>query len=283
MYSTVTVETLQGGYPLDPNGSGQAATVSKTTAFSGQKNGRIMIADVGKSTDISSTLMYNRNDMKGGEVILSSGIDPSLPAEIQAAALEAMHNHKFKIKAHTIVISHGNHDSKHLTPEQELKCLEAFLKELKAEGVNLNAAPWVISRHGNTDNIHYHMAIMNTCYDRSRFNSWYLGARATRAAARASLSIGLECPPKAAVRARKTKAPEEVKPNESDKLTTETKEVSKNFYNRRAAIAAARKRKEDEAKKQQTQTKQGESKNLQNRNISYPRGEEEVRRKGFGR
>ncbi|MBQ8443272.1 MAG: hypothetical protein IJX29_07935, partial [Bacteroides sp.] len=62
-----------------------------------------MIADVGRSTNISSTLMYNRNDMKGGEVILSSGIDPALPATIQAAALEAMHNPRFRIKAHTIV------------------------------------------------------------------------------------------------------------------------------------------------------------------------------------
>ena len=240
-----------------------------------------MVADVGRSTNISSTLMYNRNDMKGGEVVLSSGIDPTLPAAIQAAALEAMHNPKFKIKAHTIVISHGDHDSKILTPEQEQKCLKAFLKELEAEGINLDAAPWVIARHGNTDNIHYHMAIMNTCYDRSRFKSEFLGAKATRAAARASLAIGLECPPKAAIRARETQAPKVVETAEIP--VKEIKETTKKFFNRRAAIEAARKRKQDEAKEQQTQKKQGQSKGLQNRNISHSRGEEDPPRKGFKR
>lgn len=240
-----------------------------------------MIADVGRSTSISATLMYNRNDLKGGEVVFSSGIDPSLPADIQARALEAMHNPRFRIKAHTIVISHGDHDSKILTPAQEKKCLKAFLKELEAEGINLDAAPWVIARHGNTDNIHYHMAIMNTCYDRSRFPSEYLGAKATRAAARASLSIGLECPPKAAIRARKTKAPKEVKPQEL--LPKETKETTKKYYNRRAAIDAARKRKEDEAKKLEAEKKQGKSESLQNRHKRDTRGENNTPRKGFKR
>lgn len=238
-----------------------------------------MIADVGRSTNISATLMYNRNDMKGGEVILSSGIDPALPATVQAAALEAMHNPKFRIKAHTIVISHGNHDSKILTPEQELKCLKAFLKELEAEGINLDAAPWVIARHGNTDNIHYHMAIMNTCYDRSRFPSEFLGAKATRAAARASLAIGLECPPKAAIRARKTKAPKEVKAKEL--LPKETKEITKKFY-RKARIEKAKKIKENEAKKLEAEKKQGQPKSLPNRNIRHSRGEDETPRKGRG-
>ena len=236
-----------------------------------------MIADVGRSTNIASTLMYNRNDLKGGEVVLSSGIDPTLPAAIQATALEAMHNPKFRIKAHTIVISHGNRDSKILTPEQELKCLKAFLKELEAEGVNLDAAPWVIARHGNTDNIHYHMAIMNTCYDRSRFRAEFLGAKATRAASRASLSIGLECPTKGAIRAQETKAPKVVEPKKAV-LPEETKEKSKKFYNRKAAI-----KRKNEAKEQQAQKKQNQSKVLPNRNIGDTGREDDNPRKSFKR
>lgn len=266
---------------MTPTAAAKTATVSKTAIFLGQEKRLKMIADVGRSTNISATLMYNRNDMKGGEVILSSGIDPALPATIQAAALEAMHNPKFRIKAHTIVISHGDRDSKILTPAQERKCLQAFLKELEAEGINLDAAPWVIARHGNTDNTHYHMAIMNTCYDRSRFPSEFLGAKATRAAARASLAIGLECPPKAAIRARKTKAPKEVKAKEL--LPKETKETTKKYFNRRAAIEAARKRKEDEAKKLEAEKKQGQSKSVPNRNIRHSRREEDPPRKGFKR
>ena len=158
---------------------------------------------------------------------------------------------------------------------------DMLLKELEAEGINLDAAPWVIARHGNTDNIHYHMAIMNTCYDRSRFPSEYLGAKATRAAARASLSIGLECPPKAAIRARTTKAPKEVKTQEL--LPKETKETTKKYYNRRAAIEAARKRKEDEAKKLQAEKKQGKSESLPNRHKRDTRGENNTPRKGFKR
>lgn len=278
---TVTVSksnTLQGGCPLDPNGSGQDR--HRNPPFLILKTA-YMIADVGKSTNIAATLVYSRNEKKGGEVILSSGIDPSLPAIIQAAALEAVHNPRFKIKAHTIVISHGDRDSKILTPEQEKKCLVAFLKELEAEGINLDAAPWLISRHGNTDNIHYHMTIMNTCYDGSRFPSEFLGAKATRAAARASLSIGLECPPKAAIRARKTKAPKEIMPKEL--LPKESKEKAKKYFNRRAAIEAAKKRKEYENEQFKTQKKQGESKKLPNRNQRDKGGEEKAGRTGWRR
>ena len=240
-----------------------------------------MIADVGTSMSISATLMYNRNKEKGGEVILSSGIDPALPVAVQAAALEAVHNPKFRIKAHTIIISHGDSDSKILTPEQEMKCLKAFLKELEAEGINLDAAPWLVARHNNTDNIHYHMVIMNTCYDGSRFPSEFLGAKATRAAARASLSIGLECPAKAAIRARKIKPPKKVKKQEL--LPKETKEITKKYFNRRAAIEAAKKRKENETKKFQAEKEQKQPKNLQNSNFRHSRGEEISSGKGFKR
>lgn len=243
-----------------------------------------MIANVSSSKNIVSTLEYDENKLKGGEVILSSGIDPELPASIQAKALEAMHNPKFKVKAHTIVISHGDKDSKLLTPELEKKYLKAFLKELEAEGIDLDSSPWVIARHGNTDNVHYHMAIMNTCYDRSRFKSDFLGAKATRAAAAVSLYYGLEGAPRAVERLEKTQS-KRGKVKQKELLTEDAKGIAKHFYNRRAAIAAAKAKKEalkhEEAVKEQTNKEQKQSTLQTNRHQRDRAGDEDSTRKGW--
>ena len=60
-------------------------------------------------------------------------------------------------------------------------------------------------------------------------------------------------------------------------------EKSKKFYDRRAAIEAARKRKQDETQKQQTQAKQNQSKVVQNRNIGDTGREDDNPRKSFKR
>ncbi|MGL4907813.1 MAG: relaxase/mobilization nuclease domain-containing protein [Bacteroidales bacterium] len=245
-----------------------------------------MIATVSSSRSISSTLNYNENNMKGGEIIYSSGIDPSMNVDNQIRFLEAMSNPKFKVKAHTIVISHGDNDTKKITIQDEKKILKEFLLELEKRGVNLDAAPWVIARHNNTNNTHYHMAIMNTCYDGSKFNSAFLGKTATRAAAKVSLSLGLEAAPKAAnnIRRRKEKKPtnEKIKMDENTEST-----LHKVYINRQDAIEAARLRKEKEEyeKKLQAQEKQRKSTQQESVPKRNRRGTEPDKRKsrGFGR
>ena len=272
-----TLNHLLRGYPRDPK-------CRKSTFFWDNKNGvKSMIATVATSKNIASTLKYNENSLKGGEVVFSHGIDPAMPVELQARMLEAMHNQRFKIKAHTIVISHGDRDSRELTPAQEKKLLLEFLNELEKRGTDLNSAPWVIARHGNTDNIHYHMAIMNTTMDGKRFQDKFLGKNVTRAAAAISMKYGLEQAPRAA-RAEKAaaeKRPQE--PKQKPPLTEEAVQITKKVYNRRAAVAAAKKRKEDETRKQQTQAKPDRQTKLPTRHFRNTGGEEPHQRTGFRR
>lgn len=241
-----------------------------------------MIATVGTSKNIASTLKYNENSLKGGEVVFSHGIDPNMPVDMQARLLEAMHNQRYQIKAHTIVISHGDRDSRELTPEQEKKFLLEFLNELEKRGTDLNSAPWVIARHGNTDNIHYHMAVMNTTMDGKRFQDKFLGKNATRAAAAVSMKYGLENAPRAA-KAEKAAADRRPKKEHRKPLTDDAVQTIKKVYNRRAAIEAARKRKQDEANKKQTQAKPDRQTNLSPRHQRHTGGEEPTQRTGFRR
>lgn len=205
-----------------------------------------MIAKVNSSKSISATLDYDCNAEKDGRILLSSGIDPSLPAGETAHLLELCHNPKFKVQALTIVLSHSREDSKKLTLDDEVRCLKAFMKDLQEhEGVNLDAAPWVAFRHDNTDCTHTHIAIMATCYDGSRFKDSFLGAKACRAAARVSMAIGLDAAPKAAARVEATK--DQVKQVEPTPLVDqETQKKTKKWFNRKAAIAAAKQRHEQE-------------------------------------
>lgn len=242
-----------------------------------------MIATVGTSKNIASTLKYNENSLKGGEVVFSHGIDPAMPVELQARMLEAMHNQRFKIKAHTIVISHGDRDSRELTPAQEKKLLLEFLNELEKRGTDLNSAPWVIARHGNTDNIHYHMAVMNTTFTGERFNDKFLGKNATRAAAAVSMKYGLEKAQRAAEAETEAAKNRPQEPKQKPPLSEETVQTVKKVFNRRAAIAAAKKRKEDEARQQQTQAKPDRQTKLPPRHQRDTGREEPNKRTGFRR
>lgn len=274
---TSTLNHLLRGYPRDP-------ILSKSRQNQDKINGvKSMIATVGTSKSIASTLKYNENSLKGGEVVFSHGIDPAMPVELQARMLEAMHNNRFKIKAHTIVISHGDRDSRELTPAQEKKLLLEFLNELEKRGTDLNSAPWVIARHGNTDNIHYHMAIMNTTMDGKRFQDKFLGKNATRAAAAVSMKYGLENAPRAAKAEKAAAAKRPQEPKQKPPLAEETVQTIKKVYNRRAAISAAKKKKEDETRKQQTQAKPDRQTKLPTRHFRNPGGEEPHQRTGFRR
>lgn len=240
-----------------------------------------MIAKVGKSTNITDTLNYNENKKKGGEIMFSHGIDPNMSCEMQAKVMETMHNQRYRIKAHTIVISHGDNDSKKLTPEQERKYLLDFLNELEKRGTDLNSSAWVVTRHGNTDNVHYHLAVMNTRLDGGRFNDKFLGKNATRAAAAVSMRWGLESAARAA-RAEAKAAARRPKDKPLEPLTDATKEITKNYYNRKAAIEAAKRRKEYE-ERLQAEEKQRKSEKMQARNIRDSRRETDTPRKGFKR
>ena len=244
-----------------------------------------MIAKVGTSTNIISTLEYNENALKGGEVIFSNGIDPKMPVNLQARLLESYHNPNFKVKAHTIIISHGDNDSKRLTPEQEKKYLRAFVDGMIERGFDLDNSRWVIARHGNTDNVHYHMAVMTTKEDGTRFKDYYLGKNASRVAAEVSKKFELE---HATWSAKKESTHREHYPRPPRKKRTlpisgEAKEKTKKFYNRKAAIKAAQIKNQDESKKTQTRQKPDGQTKLPPRHQRDTGREEPNLRKGFGR
>lgn len=243
-----------------------------------------MIAKVGTSTDIASTLEYNENELKGGEVVFSNGIDPNMPVSLQARLLESYHNPKYKVKAHTIIISHGDNDSKKLTPKQEKEYLRAFVDGMIERGFDLDNSRWVIARHGNTDNVHYHMAVMTTKEDGTRFKDYYLGKNASRVAAEVSKKFELE---HAAWSAKKEAKHREHHPRPPRKKRTlpisgEARDINKKFISRKAAIAAKKER-EHESQKTQTRQKPDGQKNLSTRHQRDTGGETTTQRKGFSR
>lgn len=244
-----------------------------------------MIAKVGTSTDIASTLEYNENALKGGEVVFSNGIDPNMPVSLQARLLESYHNPKYKVKAHTIIISHGDNDSKKLTPKQEKEYLRAFVDGMIERGFDLDNSRWVIARHGNTDNIHYHMAVMTTKEDGTRFKDYYLGKNASRVAAEVSKKFELEHA-EWSVTNETTHRKHHPRPPKKKRIlpiSGEARDINKKFINRKAAIEEARRKKQDESQKTQTRQKPDRQTNLSARHQRDTGGETTAQRKSFRR
>lgn len=162
-----------------------------------------MMATVSTSTDISQTLCYGQNPVKGGSIILCNLTDETATPEQQAKDWEALSNN-YKTKLHHIVISFSDDDTikiRGMPPAErasfERSIIIDFMDELQRRGNNVYDCPFIIAHHGNTDNEHFHIAILNTTKDGKHFADSHTKKNACRAAACISLKYGLEAPPKA--------------------------------------------------------------------------------------
>ena len=81
--------------------------------------------------------------------------------------------------------------------EFERNVIDAFMCELDQRGNNVFDCPFVVAHHENTDNEHFHIAILTTTVDGRRLHDSFIKKNAVRAAAKISEEYGLEAAPRA--------------------------------------------------------------------------------------
>lgn len=163
-----------------------------------------MIAKVRATSRITRAVMYGQDERKGGEVLLFRHIDMTATPEEQAADLIAMSKPSFKVKAYNFILSFDDEDTEKLRQmdaESRFKFLreviKAFIAEMEKRGTNITDCPFVVARHGNTDNEHFHMTVLTTTVDGKHINDSFIKKNAIRAAAKVSEDYGLKAAPKA--------------------------------------------------------------------------------------
>lgn len=161
-----------------------------------------MMATVIKSSDISHSLTYAQNKEKDGEILFANLTDLSATPEEHARDWEALSN-DYKTKIYNLVITFTPNETQALRSlpdngwDKVSTLIKEFLSELAERGNDVSECPFVVARHDNTDNEHYHICILTTDIKGNRFNDSFIYKNATRAAAKVAIANGLEGPPKA--------------------------------------------------------------------------------------
>ena len=164
-----------------------------------------MNARVGKSSDISHSLGYAQNRDKDGGILLANHTDIAASPEEQARDWMATAN-DYKNQCYTIVISFTPNETAILRSmpdngrDKIRTIIQDFLDELSERGNDVSEYPYIVARHDNTDNEHFHIVIRTTDINGKRFCDKFINKNANRAAACIAMKYGLEAPPKAVER-----------------------------------------------------------------------------------
>lgn len=210
-----------------------------------------MNAVVGNSSDISHSLCYAQNHGKDGSILLANFTDVSATPEEQARDWMATAN-DYKTQCYTVIISFTPEETAMLRSmpdngrDKVRTIISDFLDELSARGNDVSECPYIVARHDNTDNEHYHIVIRTTDISGKRFSDRFIYKNANRAAACIALKYGLEAPLKAAEREKahqeaegkrsKERAQRQHKPSENQSQIDER-------MRRKRAVEEANKRK----------------------------------------
>lgn len=164
-----------------------------------------MNARVGKSSDISNSLGYAQNREKDGGILFANFTDLSANPEEQARDWIATAN-DYKTQCYTIVISFTPKETAMLRSmpdngrDKVRTIIKDFLDELSVRGNDVSECPYIVARHNNTDNEHYHIVIRTTDVNGKRLCDKYINKNANRTAACIAMKYGLETARKAAER-----------------------------------------------------------------------------------
>ena len=210
-----------------------------------------MNARVGKSSDISHSLTYAQNREKDGKILFGNLIDLSATPEEQAQDWIATAN-DYKTQCYTIVISFTPNETSMLRSmpdngrDKVRTIIKDFLDELSQRGNDVSECPYIVARHDNTDNEHYHIVIRTTDIHGKRFCDKFINKNGNRAAACIAMKYGLGTARKAAEREkahqeaegkrRKDKTARQHKPSATQSQIDEK-------VRRKRAVEEARKRK----------------------------------------
>ena len=164
-----------------------------------------MNARVGKSSDISLSLGYAQNHEKDGGILFANFTDMSASPEEQAQDWMATAN-DYRTQCYTIIISFTPEETSMLRSmpdngrDKVRTIIRDFLDELSQRGNDVSECPYIVARHDNTDNEHYHIVIRTTDINGKRFCDKFINKNANRAAACIAMKYGLETARKAAER-----------------------------------------------------------------------------------
>ena len=166
-----------------------------------------MNARVGKSSDISDSLDYAQNHEKDGGILFANFTDLSASPDEQAQDWMATAN-DYRTQCYTIIISFTPEETAMLRSmpdngrDKVRTIIRDFLDELGQRGNDVSECPYIVARHDNTDNEHYHIVIRTTDVNGKRFCDKFINKNANRAAACIAMKYGLETARKAAERER---------------------------------------------------------------------------------
>ncbi|MCH5227705.1 MAG: relaxase/mobilization nuclease domain-containing protein [Muribaculaceae bacterium] len=210
-----------------------------------------MMATVSKSSDISHSLTYVQNKEKDGGILFANLTDLSATPEEQARDWEALSN-DYKTKCYNIVISftpNETHALRSMSDNGRNKVstlIKEFLQDLSGRGNDVSECPFVVARHDNTDNEHYHICILATDINGNRFSDSFINKNATRAAAKVAMDNNLEGAKKAMEREKAHQ--EATGKSKKEKKTryhapSDSQEKINDRLSRKRAVEEAKKRK----------------------------------------
>lgn len=208
-----------------------------------------MNAIVGSSSDISHSLAYAQNRDKDGGILFANFTDLSATAEEQARDWMTTAN-QYKTMCYTIIISFTPNETAMLRSmpdngrDKIRTIIRDFLDELAERGNDVDECPYIVARHDNTDNEHYHMVICTTDINGKRLCDKFIKKNATRAAAKIAMKYGLEAPPKAAEREKAHQEAEGLRRKEKVKRkpSASQSEIDEKIRRKRAVEEAAKRK-----------------------------------------
>ncbi len=210
-----------------------------------------MNAIVGSSSDISHSLAYAQNRDKDGGILLANHTDIAASPEEQARDWMATANN-YKAQCYTIVISFTPNETAIIRSmpdngrDKIRTIIQDFLDELSDRGNEVSECPYIVARHDNTDNEHYHIVIRTTDINSRRFSDNFINKNANRAAACIAMKYGLEAPPKAVEREKAHQEAEgrrqKKKVSRQHKPSASQSEIDEKMRRKRAVEDAAKRK-----------------------------------------
>ena len=162
-----------------------------------------MIAKVNATSHITRAVLYGQDESKGGEILLYKDVDMTATPEEQARDLVKMSG-PYKVKAYNIILSLDDKDTEKFRQKSvaerfriECELIRSFISEMEKRGTNITDCPFVVARHGNTDNEHFHMTVLTTTVDGHHIHDSFIKKNAARAAAKVSEMYELNAAPRA--------------------------------------------------------------------------------------
>lgn len=210
-----------------------------------------MNARVGKSSDICHSLSYAQNRDKDGGILFANHTDIAATPEEQARDWMTTANN-YRTQCYTIIISFTPNETALLRSmpdngrDKIRTIIQEFLDELSKRGNNVSECPYIVARHDNTDNEHYHIVIRTTDMNGKRFRDKFINKNANRAAACIAIKYGLEAPPKAAEREKAHQEAEgrrqKEKSRRQHKPSASQSEIDEKMRRKRAIEEAAKRK-----------------------------------------